>query len=482
MDERAPVVETNGGAVAGRSADGVSAFLGIPYAASPAFAGRWRAPQPAQAWTGVRDGTAFGADPIQVPVARKRSRAPGLSEDALSLNVWAPADRAAGPYPVMVWIEGGSFVTGTGASARVDGANFARRGVVIVTMNYRVGVFGYLAHPKLSAESDVGASGNYGFMDQLAALRWVRENIAAFGGDAANVTVFGVSAGSASIALMLVSPHARGLIDKAILQSPGSLRPLCTLASAEAQGRAVGDDLDELRALPPEDVLAFNDLLTPRMRGLTTPRALRPIRDGYMVPKEEAVAYDEGDFHAVPAIIGSCANEGGWAVGGWPIDTIESYYALMEQNFGTSTGEALERYPVFSDADVKPQLAEVFGDTQFSYGARGLARAMARRQAKTFRYVFAHGPSGHSDDTSYIFGTEEEAAGEADRMISDAMMRYWVQFAHAGDPNAPGLPAWPAYDSAGDRALTFGEDAIAVTSGWRRSNLDFLDRYFRSRR
>ena len=478
------------GALAGELAGGVASYKGIPYAGSPALERRWRPPDPVRGWTGVRDATRFGSDPMQIPVPRKKSRAPGVDEDCLTLNVWAPADRAGGPYPVMVWFEGGSFINASGASARVDGANFAERGIVLVTTNYRVGVFGFLAHPLLNAESGHHASGNYGFMDQLAALRWVRENIAAFGGDAGRVTIFGVSAGSASIALMLTSPMARGLFDQVCLQSPGSLRPLCPLAEAEAAGRIVGDDLAAMRRIPADELLKKNGSIGPKVRGLTTPRILRPIHDGYTIPRDEADAYADGDFAHVPMLVGSARNEGGWAVGDMPINTVAEYRAYMQQNFNDLTEEALRIYPVQSDADVKGALAEVFGDTQFTYGARGVGRASAHYQPKTFRFLFAHGNAGHSDDTSYIFGngdsgefgsaSQDGLPAESDKMISDAMIGYWSQFARTGDPNGNGLPAWPAYDPQRDNYLKFGETEITTGTNWRTEKLDFIERYFAS--
>jgi carboxylesterase type B len=487
----APNVTIATGALAGEQADGVASYKGIPYAASPALDARWKPPAPAKGWTGTRDATAFGPDPVQIPVVRKKSRAPGVGEDCLSLNVWAPADRAGGPYPVMVWFEGGSFINASGASARVDGANFARRGVILITTNYRVGVFGYLAHPLLSAESGHAASGNYGFMDQLAALKWVRENIAAFGGDPKRVTIFGVSAGSASIALMLTSPMARSLFDQVVLESPGSLRPLAPLAESEAAGKIVGDDLAAMRRLPADELLKKNGLIGPKVRGLTTPRILRPIHDGYAIPRDEADAYVDGDFAHVPMMVGSTANEGGWAVGDMPINTLAEYRAYMQQNFNDMTEEALRVYPANTDAEVKPSLAEVFGDTQFSYGARGVGRASARYQPQTFRFVFAHGTAGHSDDTSYIFGTEDSgefgssgkdgATTTSGKMISDAMIGYWSQFARTGDPNGGGLPVWPAYDPLRDNYLKFGENDITVGTNWRTDKLDFIERYFASR-
>lgn len=478
MSESSPTINVATGALAGSRSDGVNAYLGIPYAASPGGEHRWRGPRPAEPWSGVRAATAFGTDPIQPP--GKVSRAPGTDEDCLTLNVWTPADRASGPWPVMVWIEGGSFMTESGAYERTDGSAFARRGVVLVTINYRVNVFGFLAHPLLTKESPHHASGNYGLMDQLAALRWVRENIAAFGGDAARITVFGVSAGSASIALFLSSPHARGLFDQAILHSAGSLRPLCKLADAEAAGSVAGTDLAAMRTMSAAELLPKSNLILPKVRGLTIPRILRPILDGYIVPREESDAYDDGDFMNIPVMLGGTANEGGWAVNDIPINTVDEYREYIAQNFAEATAEALERYPVRTDADVKPAMAGVFGDTQFSYGARGLARAISRKQPKTFRYLFNHGPSNHADDTAYIFGNGGAAFDDADRRLSDAMQRYWVQFAYSGDPNVADLPAWRPFDTAADNYLEF-RPQIAARDHWRTDHLDFIERFLRSR-
>jgi carboxylesterase type B len=478
MESHAPTVTIAQGTLAGTLIEGVRSFKGIPFAGTTAGAARWRPPSPAPTWTGTRDASAFGPEPIQPPRPDRRSRAPGNDEDSLSLNLWVP--EGDGPFPVMVWLEGGSFMTGGGAGARIDGAALARMGVVLITLNYRLSVFGFLAHPLLTAESPHHASSNYGLMDQIAALRWVRENVAAFGGDAGRVTVFGVSAGSASIALLITSPLAKGLFDQAILHSPGSLRPLATLADAEAAGAMIGNDLAALRALPAAEALAFNAKISPGVRGLTTPRLLRPICDGYVVPQQESVAYESGAFAHIPLMVGSTANEGGWAVRDMPINTVAEFTAYMQQNFGDATSEALERYPVRHDEHVKAQLAEVFGDTQFTYGARGIACASARFQPKTYRYVFNHGSAGHADDTPYVFGNGGEAFDENDWIVSRMMMAAWTQFAKTGDPNVPGALAWPAYDPAHD---TFFEFAVRpdVRHGWRTSNLDFLQRYFAER-
>jgi para-nitrobenzyl esterase len=473
-----PIVSLAQGPLVGRDDGDVSAYLGIPYAASTAGDARWRAPGSAPEWTTERRAVAFGPDPIQPPKADPHRRSPGISEDSLALNVWKPNRPSGAPLPVMVWFEGGSFMTVSGASARIDGAALARRGVILVTVNYRVNIFGFLAHPLLTAESEHHASSNYGLMDQIAALRWVRANIAAFGGDARRITLFGVSAGSASIALLLTSPLAAGLFDQAILHSPGALRPLCPLADAEAAGSVVGNDLATMRSLPVEDLLAKISAIVPKVRGLTTPRILRPIRDGYVVPREEAEAYDAGAFMHVPMIVGSTANEGGWAVADLPINTVDEYRAYMRENFGDATDEAVAQYPVRSDADVKGRLADVFGDTQFTYGARGLARASSLYQPKTFRYLFRAGTAAHADDTPYVFGNLDARASDDDRRVSELQMTAWTRFAATGDPNGDGVPAWPAYRSEDDAYLEISPQPH-VGDHWRSEGLDFIGRYLR---
>ena len=472
-----PTIATTGGSLTGRNGGDVRSYLGIPYAASCAGERRWRAPGDAPAWTGTREAVAFGPDPIQPQSPDPHRRSPGISEDCLTVNVWTPAASAAQPFPVMVWFEGGSFMTVSGASARIDGAALARRGVIVVTVNYRVNIFGFLAHPLLTAESEHGTSSNYGLMDQIAALRWVRANIAAFGGDAKRVTVFGVSAGSASISLLLTSPLAVGLFDQAILHSPGAFRPLCSLADAEAAGSVVDGPLSAMSA---EKLMQYIPRIVPKVRGLTTPRILRPIHDGYVLPRQEAEAYDDGAFMHVPLMVGSTANEGGWAVGDLPITTVAEYRTYMQQNFGAATDEALGLYPVAHDGEVKGRLAEVFGDTQFTYGARSVAQASSRYQPKTFRYLFRQGTAAHADDTPYVFGNLGDGATADDRHVSELQMTAWTRFAATGDPNGDGVPRWPRYDAGTDAYLEIGARP-QLQDHWRSEHLDFIDRYLRSK-
>ena len=479
----APVVATAGGQVRGAAAGPrVIAFKGIPYAAPPVGPLRWRAPQPAAVWTGVRDALAFGPDFPQAPNPRLRSLS--FSEDCLYLNVWAPEGAAPGSLPVMVWIHGGGFQAGSGSDQRSDGAAMAAQGVVVVSFNYRSGLFGFFAHPSLSAESAEGVSGNYGLLDQMAALRWVQDNIAAFGGNPQRVTAFGVSAGSASISLLLTSEIAKGLFQQAILHSPGAARPLSTLAEAEQAGAAaLGDDIAALRALPDHELFTRTPLMTPKMRGLTTPRVLRPIRDGWLLKEDERPAFQAGRLHAMPLIVGSNADEGTLLTKTWPVKTLDDYRATVEKNFGETAEEAMRLYPAAADGDAPVRVAEMFADTQFNYGTRLLAQAMAARGQPTWRYLFTRrrpsqqdGPH-HGEEVGHVFGNLGTDADAVDERVSTAMMKAWVAFAASGNPNAPGLAQWPAYDATADNYLAFGDSIIAGLA-WRGAQLDFLERFY----
>jgi len=486
------IVQTESGLVSGADSDGVQVFKGIPFAAPPVGPLRWRPPQPPANWQGIRAATEFGMDcPQKRTAAESGSRAPGQDEDCLSLNVWTPARQADEKLPVMVWVYGGSFVFGSGSENRIDGETFARKGVVLVTVNYRVGLFGFLAHPGLTKESSDGFSGNYGLLDVLASLRWIRDNIAAFGGDPERVTLFGVSAGSAAVSLLMASPLAKGLFQQAILESPGTFRPLAGLAEAETAGRKLGEDIEALRRLSAAELLEKEHLLVPTMRGLTTPRVLRPIRDGHVIPEDERPAFNGGRFLAIPTIVGSNTDEGTSLTATWPVKTVADWQGVVRENFPRDIDEAQRQYPVTSDADVRRAVGDVFADTQFNYGVWGLARAVAKRQPKTYRYLFsrrrpgvASGPN-HGEEVVYVFnhldipprGQVEAVFDEIDQNVADAMQEAWVRFAASGDPNGPGLPRWPTYDAKADEVLEFG-DEIRVTRDWRRSQVEFLDRFF----
>jgi carboxylesterase type B len=473
-------VATSDGHLCGaRSGEG-AAFLGIPFAAPPVGALRWRPPAAVQGWSGVRDALAFGPDFPQPADAHFRSGP--QDEDCLYLNVWTPSVDGGVKLPVLVWLFGGGFSTGSGSDDRTDGARLASEGAVVVTINYRCGLFGFLAHPALSAEAQQGVSGNYGLLDQLAALRWVRDNISEFGGDPSRVTAFGYSAGSASISLLLTSPMSEGLFQRAILQSPGAARPLAGLQDAERAGLVLGEDLAALRALPAREVLARTSLLTPAVRGLTTPRVLRPIRDGWLLREDERSAFRSGRLHTMPLLVGSNVDEGTTLTRSWPVDTLAAYRQQVEGNFGASAAEAASLYPAATDGEARAAVAAMFADTQFNYGTRLLAQTMAQRESRTWKYLFQRRRPGqqdgphHGDEVGHVFGTLQ-GPDPVDEDLSRTMRRAWVAFAASGDPNTAGVPRWDAYRPGDDNHLVFDAPPHAG-AGWRKPQLDFLDRFF----
>jgi para-nitrobenzyl esterase len=416
-------------------------------------------------------------------------RATRQGEDCLVLNVWTPATAPGEKLPVMVWFYGGSFIFGSGSDERSDGTGFARKGVVLVTVNYRLGLFGFLAHPALTAESAEGFSGNYGVLDIVAALRWIQDNIAAFGGDPERVALFGVSAGAALISLLLTAPSARGLFQRVILESSGAMRPLATLAQAEDAGQVLGDDIAALRRMPWPELLAKTNLLVPKMRALTHPRVLRPFADGVVIPEDDRAAFRAGHFHPVPTIIGTNADEGSSMVATWTVKTVADWLRLLAENFAGAVAEVAAAYPVARDADVPRRVAEAFADSQFNYGAQGVARALVQRGAPVWRYRFtwrapclSDGPH-HAGEVSYVFNNlpDGPAYDATDRALAATMQDIWVRFATAADPNGPGLPAWPRQDdAANDRLMIFGDRAEAVSEP-PSPRLQVFDRVYDSR-
>jgi para-nitrobenzyl esterase len=467
---------------------GVRAFLGIPFAAPPVGALRWRAPQPPPPWLGVRRASAFGSRCPQGRIFDDMVFRDEMGEDCLHLNVWTPATSSAERLPVMFWIHGGGFQAGSASEPRQDGAQLAARGVVVVSANHRLGVFGFLAHPELTRESEQGSSGNYGLLDQIAALRWVRTNIAELGGDPNNVTIFGESAGSFSVSALMVSPLARGLFHRAIGESgaflgagDSLLAPASLTASEEAGARfateAGAGSLAELRSRPADSVLSS----ALAWKG----RWFSPTLDGHVVPGGVHAIYAAGAQSRVPLLAGWNADEMRGQVVLAPLrPTAASFAGIVRARFGEHAEALLDHYPARTDAQALDSAAVLAGDLFVGYATWKWAWLHAATGgASVYRFSFEHAPPlrlgwrmhgkdvtaadvgvWHSCEIEFVFGTigwDGREVRPDDRAVSDLVMSYWVSFARSGDPNAPQLPTWPAYTQAEPRVLRLAVDANA---------------------
>ena len=446
----------------------VRAFKGIPYAAPPVGNLRWQPPQPAAKWFGTLNAKDFGHHCIQTnSFPDMVFHDPGPSEDCLTLNIWTPSHAHRGSLPVMVWIYGGGFVGGSTSEARQDGQFLAHRNVVIVSMNYRLGIIGFFAHPALTAESPHHASGNYGLLDQAAALQWVRRNIAAFGGDPNNITLFGESAGSFSVSSQMASPLSRNLIAQAIGESGAAFHSsglgYPTLAKAEQDGAAFAlaafhtSSLADLRKLSPDDLVhAATARTTP------PPPRFGPDVDGYFLPQSVPDIYAAGQQAHIPLLAGWNADEVRSAILDGPTPTTAaSFTATAQKDFGANSDKFLSLYPATSDAEAIQSAGDFVSDRFIAYSTWAWLEAQVKTgAAPVYRYrfdlpspadKFHHANSGafHSDDIEYVFGTldsrQEAHWTPADRALSDQIQQYWTNFARNGNPNDPNLPTWPTY-------------------------------------
>ena len=482
MDESRPELRIRQGVLVGRVEQASHAFLGIPYAAPPVGPMRWRPPGPAPRWTQVRDAGVVGAICIQPPSGGDPGVGPGpMSEDCLTLNVWTPVERT-GPLPVMVWIHGGGYNNGSGTAAMYNGAPLAGRGVVVVTINYRLGRLGFFDHPALAAERPEGEpAGNYGLMDMIAALEWVRDNITVFGGDPDQVTIFGESAGGVAITQMMVSPPARGLFARAVVQSGLGRQQGVRLApsgesldSAQARGAAwarsagVLPTADALRALPAERFLSP----APSIYGgdLT-------INDGVIVRRDITSAFARGEEAPVPMIIGTNSAEF-W----WMKPTDPSPYTRFEREMAAKHRAAL--IAVYGGQENYD--AHIVSDVIFSEPARHLARLHARNGAPTFLYRFdavaeastePHEGATHASERPFVFDTLASVgwASPRDLRTADIMAGYWTEFARFGDPNGEGRLRWPDTRSEPDRLLEFTNDGAHVQAVPNTRRLDLIE-------
>jgi para-nitrobenzyl esterase len=493
--QTSPVVRLDSGQLQGVVEDGVATFKGVPFAAPPVSELRWRPPQPVAPWTGVRQAAEFGADCMQgrfgPPPAPGAPAVGGPSEDCLYLNVWRPASAAAGAkLPVMVWIYGGGFTGGSSSSPNTSGAQFAKQGVVLVAANYRVGRFGFFAFPALSRERPDETKGNYAYMDQIAALQWIKRNIAAFGGDPNNVTIFGFSAGGVSVHSLIASPMARGLFHKAIVESGGSRDSVLTARPMRADGvdpnypvsaetiginfaRSMGIEgtdqaaLAKLRALSADQVLRG----APAQPGANVPNyETTPILDGKLVTETAETAYKARHEPRIPLMLGS--NSGDTAGNRVRATTKEQLFA----HFGQWSAQAKAAYDPDGSTDLATLVSRVNNDFGQAEPARFAADAFAANGSPVYRYRFSYVQAAmpepmraagtpHGGEIAFVFGTLTARPGSTlsteDQAVSRMAQSYWVNFAKTGDPNGAGLPAWPRHDPSKDSIFEFHADGSA---------------------
>jgi para-nitrobenzyl esterase len=487
----APQVKTDLGIVEGKDDGAVQTFLGIPYAAPPVGDLRWKPPQPAMKWTGVRKATEFGAHCMQGKVYGDMNfRDSGGSEDCLTLNVWVPTKAPSAKLPVMVWIYGGGFASGTTSEVRQDGTYLAQQGVVVVSMNYRVGIFGFFTHPELAKESGRNAAGNYGFMDQLAALKWVHENIAAFGGDPGNVTIFGESAGSFSVSAQMASPLAKGLFHKAIGESGAAFfnhgltfPPVAERMEKDAKlasDKLGAKTLAELRALPAEKLM--EPFIPPQSPGFD----FEPDVDGYFLPESAPAIFAAGRQSDVPLLAGWNRDEDIFAIVFNPQKpTAASMKEQAQKDFGDKAAEFLRLYPVDTDEHVLRSAIDYASDDFISYSTWEWMEWQGRTgKQPIFRYRFdlaspsdGKGPAlgaFHSMEIPYVFGQLDSKARPEDHAVSEQMQKYWSNFARSGDPNGPGLPKWPAYSAGAGWQVMFLDATSAAHKDELRERYLFL--------
>ncbi len=482
------VAATDTGRVRGHSIGRITAFEGIPYAAAPIGPLRWREPQPAASWTHIRNADALAPACMQTGVSMPGETPPTMSEDCLYLNVWTPRHPAGTKLPVMVFIYGGGWQNGSAAMPLYWGDKLAAKGVAVVTFGYRVGPLGFLAHPALTAESSHESSGNYGLLDQVAALRWVQRNIAAFGGDRGNVTVFGQSAGAMSVSILMASPLAKGLFQHAIGESgglfePTEIAPQYTLPIAEQQGVKYAATLHattlaELRALPAAD------LLTDEGQAIA-----HPVIEPYLLPRPPYDVFKDGRQNDVDLIVGYNAEEGRSLVDVSSV-TAANFQSKLHDQWGDLPAGIIAAYPYRDDPQARQARLDLERDLRFGWDMWTWARLQATTGSRPVRsYYFTEHPpfpaksvranwqASHYAELWYVFdhqGQEPWQWTPADRRLASAMSQYWVNFAKTGNPNASGLPDWPVLTTKAPLVLSLG-GAIREIPAPNRASLGAFD-------
>jgi para-nitrobenzyl esterase len=480
--EQRPLVAAPAGAVQGVIDAGAAAFKGLPYAAPPVGAGRWRAPAPAVRWDGVRDASQFGPACIQPtpgPPSVYSGEAISTGEDCLTLNIWTPS--TTGKAPVIVWIHGGSLTSGSGGSALQNGARYAQAGTVLVTINYRLGVLGYMAHPELSKETPEGISGNYGLLDQIAALKWVRANIAAFGGDPANVTIAGESAGALSVMYLMASPLAKGLFAKAIAQSAYMIStpelktarhgaPSSEAAGQYVAGVAKAASLEALRAMDPQ-------VLTDK----AAKAGYLPFAavDGVVLTRQLVDTFDLGEQARVPILAGFNSGEirSLRFLAPPAPESAAQYERTIRERYGDLANAFLKLYPA---TNLEESVLAATRDALYGWTSERLARSQTRLGQASFLYLFDHGYPAmdqarlhafHASEIPYMFGTLDRTPPlwpkapdtASEKAMSDAMVGYWASFARTGQPRAAGAATWKPH-APGGPYMAFRDKPVADTN------------------
>lgn len=506
-----PIVKTTAGLVQGTTEGDISIFKGLPYAAPPVGEFRWRPPQPAKPWIGVRDASQFGFNCAQAGWGGAPGTiSEGSSEDGLYLNIWKPAKAKSGAkLPVMVWIHGGAFVFGSGSQPDFSGIQFAKQGVILITFNYRLGRLGFFAFPALSKEHPEEPKGNYAYMDQIAALQWVKENITAFGGNPENVTIFGESAGGVSVHSLLTIPVAKGLFQKAIIESGGGRDGVLT-------GRPIQDENTDIYYPISAETIGINfahkhgidgtdaEALA-KLRSLSVAEIIDggqetdgpggvpiysgPILDGKLVIETAESAYKSGKAPNVPIIIGS--NSAEVPAGFVNAKSKEELLAF----FSSFKAEASAAYDLDGKTDFAKMLSLVNTDKVWAEPTRFTARAFASKSIPVYTYLFSYVPesmkermkygAAHASEIAFVFDNLVERNGvtydEGDKAVAKIMNAYWVNFAKTGNPNGKGLPFWPLFDTNKNNVFEFKQDGSAATiSDYRKARLDVIEKAFES--
>jgi len=515
------IVSVTGGRIEGVIADGVSSFKGIPFAAAPVSQLRWRAPQPEKPWTGVKAADHFAPGCIQKPdIAKIFGAPPAVSEDCLYLNVWTPARSASEKLPVMVWIYGGGFSVGQTSAPVYDGAHLAHRGVVLVSIAYRLGAFGFLADPDLSREPG-GGSGNYGILDMVQGLKWVNANIGKFGGDPTNVTIFGESAGGIAVSMLAASPAAQGLFQRAISESGSNFSPVRSspLGTSAEHGEEIGGLIDRqggeiiptlasaerygarfLEKLGARSIGAARGLpaaVIQKAAELEPSYAFLPVVDGRLLPGDEHTLYTQRRFNDTPILVGTNSDEG--ILFAQPGITPATFEEDVRSAYAKYADAIVALYPHATDAQAEQAARDLLRDTVFAWGTWSWAESQMRYgRNKAYLYYFdrrspqaALGPS-HAAEIGYVFGNLNSckhcgslslsgSAGPAEMALSEVIQGYWVNFAKNGDPNGPGLPVWPEFSSTTQEAM-FLDTRPGAHAVPNLRQIKVLDAYFAWRR